>query len=141
MRQIKRIFVHCTASSQKWGVKELLAEFKAKGWRNPGYHYVITIDGSIHQMLPIEMVSNGVQVHNANAINIAYVGGIDSKGKPIDNRTKAQKVALRSLLTELHHQYPHAVILGHRDVWGSNPKKWKKWCPCFDAMSEYKDIV
>ena len=38
MRQIKFIFVHCTASSQKWGVKELLAEFKAKGWKNPGYH-------------------------------------------------------------------------------------------------------
>ena len=32
MRQIERIFVHCTASNQKWGVKELLEEFKAKGW-------------------------------------------------------------------------------------------------------------
>ena len=42
MREIKRIFVHCTASSQKWGVKELLAEFKAKGWKDPGYHKVVT---------------------------------------------------------------------------------------------------
>ena len=96
--------------------------------------------GDIHQLLDISKVSNGVQGYNSTAINIAYVGGIDSKGKPIDNRTKAQKVALRSLLTELHHQYLHAVILGHRDVWGSNPKKWKKWCPCFDAKSEYEDI-
>ena len=140
MRQIKRIFVHCTASSQKWGVKELLAEFKAKGWKNPGYHKVVTADGVIHQLLDISKVSNGVQGYNSTAINIAYVGGIDSKGKPVDNRTEAQKVALRSLLVELHRQYPHATIMGHRDIWGSDPRKWKKWCPCFDAKLEYKDV-
>ena len=59
MRKIERIFVHCTASNQSWGVKELWAEFKAKGWKNPGYHYVITADGGIHQMLAVEKVSNG----------------------------------------------------------------------------------
>ena len=53
MRQIKFIFVHCTASSQKWGVKELLAEFKANGWRYPGYHKVVTADGAIRQLLDI----------------------------------------------------------------------------------------
>lgn len=68
------------------------------------------------------------------------MGGIDSKGKPVDNRTEAQKVALRSLLIELHRKYPYATIMGHRDVWGCDHKKWKKWCPCFDAKSEYKDI-
>ena len=50
MRKIERIFVHCTASNQSWGVKELWAEFKAKGWKNPGYHYVITADGGTHQI-------------------------------------------------------------------------------------------
>ena len=140
MRQINNIFVHCTASSQKWGVKELWAEFKAKGWVNPGYHYVITIDGSIHQMLPIEMVSNGVQGHNANAINIAYVGGINSKGKPVDNRNQAQKQAMITLLKQLKKRFPGAQIMGHRDIWGSDQKKWKKWCPCFDAKKEYKNI-
>ena len=140
MRKIKFIFVHCTASNQKWGVKELLAEFKAKGWRNPGYHKVVTADGVIHQLLDISKVSNGVQGYNSTAINIAYVGGIDSKGKPVDNRTEAQKVALRSLLVELHRKYPNATIMGHRDIWGSNPRKWKKWCPCFDAKLEYKDV-
>ena len=106
MRQIKRIFVHCTASSQKWGVKELLAEFKAKGWRNPGYHKVVTEDGVIHQLLDISKVSNGVQGYNSTAINIAYVGGIDRKGKPIDNRTPEQKNALVLLLHRLKQQYP-----------------------------------
>ena len=100
----------------------------------------MTEDGVVHQLLDISKVSNGVQGYNSTAINVAYVGGIDGKGKPIDNRTEAQKVALRNLLEELRTQFPQAIIMGHRDIWGSNPKKWKKWCPCFDAKSEYKDI-
>lgn len=27
--------------------------------------------------------------------------------------------------------------MGHRDIWGKNPAKWKKQCPCFDAEKEY----
>lgn len=30
--------------------------------------------------------------------------------------------------------------MGHRDIWGKDPKKWQKWCPCFDAESEYAEI-
>lgn len=140
MRQIKRIFVHCTASPQTWGVKQLQAEFKAKGWYNPGYHYVILADGTTHQLLNLDKVSNGVQGYNSTAINIAYVGGIDSHGKPTDNRTSAQKTSLRTLLSRLHVQHPAASIMGHRDIWGTDPSKWKKQCPCFDARSEYTDI-
>ena len=56
MRKITKIIVHCTASKQSWGVKELWAEFRHKGWKQPGYHYVITADGAIHQMLAVEEV-------------------------------------------------------------------------------------
>lgn len=140
MRQIKRIFVHCTASSQKWGVNELKAEFKAKGWKNPGYHYVVTTNGTVHQMLATEEISNGVQGYNSTAVNIAYVGGIDAKGKPMDNRTDKQKAAMITLLSQLKKKFPNAEIMGHRDIWGSDKSKWKKWCPCFDAKEEYKDL-
>ena len=140
MRLIERIFVHCTASSQKWGVKELWDEFKRKGWKNPGYHYVITKDGGIHQMLPVEMVSNGVKGYNATAINVAYVGGINKKGKAVDNRTEEQKKSLITLLTQLKKKYPNAAIMGHRDIWGADKSKWKKMCPCFNAKEEYKNL-
>ena len=30
--------------------------------------------------------------------------------------------------------------MGHRDIWGKDPKKWQKWCPCFDAEAEYAEI-
>lgn len=82
-------------------------------------------------------VSNGVQGYNSTSINVAYIGGIDSKGRAIDNRTEAQKASLRTLLEDLKHKYPRAVIMGHRDIWGPNPQDWKKQCPCFNAKEEY----
>jgi N-acetylmuramoyl-L-alanine amidase len=135
MRQINYIAVHCTASPQTWGVKELEREFyQNKKWKNPGYHYVVTTDGKIHQMLDEAKVSNGVQGYNYCSINVAYVGGVDvaNKLKPIDNRTEAQKATLKKLLSILHAKYPKAVIQGHRDF-----PKVAKACPCFDAKKEY----
>ena len=140
MRDIQRIFIHCRAWSQKQTLKNLLNEFKAKGWSNPGYHYVVFPNGKVEQLLSEEKVSNGVQGYNSTSINVAYVGGINQYGKPEDNRTEAQKVALGNLLKELKTRYPNAHIMGHRDIWGKNPAKWKKQCPCFDAEEEYAGL-
>lgn len=141
MRQIKRIFVHCTAGSQRQTIDDLKEEFRKRGWKEPGYHYVIDINGGVHQLLAIEKISNGVQGYNSTAINIAYIGGIDGHGKPIDNRTDAQKDALVLLLHKFKQKFPSAQIMGHRDIWGSDSRKWKKMCPCFNAMEEYKNIA
>lgn len=140
MRKIERIFVHCTAGSQNQSVEDLKQEFQRKGWKSPGYHYVVSPNGGTHQLLPIEQVSNGVQGYNSTAINVAYIGGIDSNGGPVDNRTPEQKDALVLLLHKLKQQFPDAQIMGHRDIWGTDSKKWKKWCPCFNAAEEYKNL-
>lgn len=143
MGKIKYIAVHCTAGSQKATVNDLLAEFKRKGWKAPGYHYVITADGKIHQLLDTEKVSNGVKGFNSVTVNIAYTGGIDG----VDNRTDEQKKSLVTLLKLLRKRYPDAVIQGHRDFspdLNGNGKieksEWIKMCPSFDAKTEYKDI-
>lgn len=147
MRQIERIFVHCTAGNQKATVEDLMREFKAKGWKAPGYHVVVLANGTIHQLLPDSEISNGVQGYNSTAINVAYTGGIDGNGKAVDNRTEEQKKSLISLLKSLRERYPKAKIMGHRDI---SPDKngngiidpWEriKECPCFDAITEYKDL-
>lgn len=147
MRNIKYIAVHCTASSQKITIEGLLNEFKRKGWKNPGYHYIVSADGKIHQLLAEDKVSNGVKGYNSISINIAYVGGIGEGGKIVDNRTPLQKLSLRKILGILKKKYPNAVIQGHRDFSPDlnkdgkiTPNEWVKGCPCFDAKSEYKDI-
>lgn len=147
MRKIERIFVHCTAGSQRQTVNDLQTEFKRKRWKHPGYHYVVQADGTISQLLDEQLVSNGVKGYNSTSVNVAYMGGIDSEGKATDNRTDAQKESLRKLLKLLKGRYPDAKILGHRDIspdtnGNSVVDTWEriKECPCFDAITEYKDL-
>ena len=99
MRTINYIAVHCTASPQGWGIKELQQVFKQRGFTRPGYHYVITADGVVHPLQPEELISNGVKGYNQQTINVAYVGGIDRAGKGVDNRSEAQRASLRKLLS------------------------------------------
>lgn len=137
--------MHTTASWQTQTIDQLKQEFRNKGWKNPGYHYVVMPDGSVHQLLNVEAVSNGVQGYNSTAINVAYLGGItkNAQGKiiAVDNRTPQQKRALRNLLIQLHKKFPNAKIMGHRSIWGEDtPQKWKKTCPNFNAVKEYADI-
>lgn len=160
MRTINRIFVHCTASWQETTtVESLKAEFRQKGWKNPGYHWVIFPNGKIVQLLSEDNVANGVKDYNANSIHVAWVGGIcyqtvkDENGWPkkkiasVDNRTPNQKQALFDLLTKLKLRYRNAQIMGHRDISPDlnhngviDPWERIKDCPCFDVMIEYMDI-
>ena len=88
MRRITRIFVHCTATYQENTTEKTLRdEFKRKGWKNPGYHYVVKTDGNIIVMHPEDKVANGVANYNAHSIHVAWIGGIDkSHSNGIDNR-------------------------------------------------------
>ena len=148
MRVIKYIAIHCTAGNQYESIPQLLAYFKnVHKWSVPGYHYVIKADGEVVNILPIEKVSNGVAGFNQVTINIAYLGGIDAKGKAIDNRTPLQKASLVELLKELRKTFKTAVIQGHRDFSPDLDKdgqiesfEWIKICPCFDAKKEYAKI-
>lgn len=147
MRSIDKIIVHCTAGSQKQTEADLKAEFKRKGWKSPGYHFVIFPDGRIVKMLDESQVSNGVKGYNAHSINVAYVGGIDSNGKAVDNRTQEQKDALMRLLMQLKRTYSDAKIMGHRDLSPDlngngivDPWERVKECPCFDAITEYLSV-
>jgi len=72
--------------------------------------------------------------HNSHSIGICYEGGLDEHWEAADTRTPQQKAALRGMLTELHRQFPKALIVGHRDL---NPGRD---CPCFDVVSEYSQL-
>ena len=72
---------------------------------------------------------------NKSIINICYIGGVDKLGKPIDNRTDAQKKQLYTRLKALKTMFPQAIIQGHKDF-----PNVAKACPCFNAKAEYKNI-
>ena len=140
--------MHCTGGPQDETIPQLKAGFRARGWKNDGYHFVVHADGSITALVSIENIANGVAGHNKASIHISWIGGWDYKrGKATDNRTDAQKKALREKITDLQDMFPKAEILGHRDLspdTNHNGKvdqfEWVKVCPCFDAREEYKDL-
>lgn len=133
MRRITHIVIHCTATAQTATVASIAKYWReVLKWKAPGYHYIIAADGHITQLLDEKLPSNGVAGHNSHIINVCYIGGVDANGKPVDNRTMAQKAAMIGTIKEIKTRHPMAVVQGHRDFPGV-----KKDCPCFDAKSEY----
>lgn len=128
MRKITEIIIHCTAT--KDGVEVHASDIdrwhRKKGWNGIGYHYVITLDGSIERGRADEVTGAHTVGHNSISIGVVYVGGLDRLGKAKDTRTEAQKAAMLELCRALCQKYPEAKISGHRQ-WAA------KSCPCFDA--------
>lgn len=156
----KIIAIHCSAGFGNR--KSIEAFWKTKGWKSPGYHILIEVDGTVHHLLDFSKISNGVLGFNEQTINICYVGGVENKGtaaKPIwkgkDTRTIEQKCALNHCINEAlvwlrenGADMSKVEIKGHRDF---SPDKngsgviesWEriKECPSFDAIPEYSHLI
>ena len=144
MRDIKFIVLHCTAGSAQQKTQDIITYWQTKlGWKSPGYHKLVSQDGSVETLSPDETPTNGVKGFNHSSIHICYKGGLNGK----DTRTSEQKQTLEKLVKEYKKKYPKATVLGHRDLSPDlnkdgkiTPNEWVKICPCFSAISEYKNL-
>ena len=134
MRKIDMIVIHCTATRADCPLSpaELTKMHRKRGFKCCGYHYYVRTDGEICTMRPVERVGAHARGYNERSIGIAYEGGLDAQGQPCDTRTPRQREALAALVAELKQRFPHALVVGHRDL---DPQKD---CPCFEA-SRYND--
>ena len=150
MRPVSNIVIHCTAGNQKQTVADILAYWKSAHptWAGrPGYHQLITADGLPHRLAKDEQVTYGVANHNQHSIHICYTGGIDARGKAVDNRTAAQKKTMQGLVHGYLAKYPTAKVVGHRDFSPDldgdgviEPFEFIKMCPCFDAKAWWASV-
>lgn len=128
MRTITLIIIHCSATPEgrSLSFEECRRDhIMHRHFRDIGYHFYITRNGTVHDGRPIEKVGAHCEGHNSHSIGICYEGGLDANGKPADTRTEAQRKALKSLVERMHRLFPKALIVGHHDL---NPRKA---CPCF----------
>ena len=135
-RGIKEIIVHCAATPEgkDFTVKDIDKWHRERGFNCIGYHYVIYLDGSIHNGRDLNKAGAHCTGHNSKSIGVCYIGGVAKDGKtPKDTRTKEQKESLLILLRELKAKFPKAKIYGHKDF-------ANKACPSFDASVEYKNL-
>ena len=132
MRTITLIIIHCSATPEgrSLSFEECRRDhIMHRHFRDIGYHFYITRDGTVHDGRSIEKVGAHCEGHNSHSIGICYEGGLDANGKPADTRTEAQRKALKSLVERMHRLFPKALIVGHHDL---NPRKA---CPCFKVES------
>ena len=136
MREIKKIIVHCADTPEGRDVKtEEIKRWhtEERGWSDIGYHWVVELDGSIHQGRDEGISGAHCRGHNKDSIGICYVGGSDAKGNPKDTRTEGQKSSLVELIKEILDRHPDSEVYGHRDF-------SEKACPSFDAKTEYAGL-
>lgn len=132
MRKIDEIIIHCSATPQgrHVTVDDIDRWHRDRGFRCVGYHYVIYLDGSVARGRDESEIGAHCTGHNAHSIGVCYVGGCDSRMRPADTRTPAQRRALHDLVADLTKRYPGATVHGHREFAA-------KACPSFDVAAEF----
>jgi hypothetical protein len=107
-----------------------------RGWRDIGYHRIVTPDGVVGIGRSIYTRGAGVGGHNSGVVHICMVpahGDItkDTRiGKFEDYYTREQRVAVRDYILELHEMTGvDLMISGHNDY-------ASKLCPGFKVRTE-----
>lgn len=134
-RKIKELIIHCTADPEgtERTVEYLNNEHRGQGWIGVGYNFVVHLDGTVESARPLDMIGAHCDGHNAISIGIAYIGGLDKKGKAKDTRTLAQRQQIWNLVFYLLGYFPSATVHGHREF-------ANKACPCFNVQKEFAQI-
>lgn len=143
MRAIDLIVIHCSATQNGQAVTTdtLRSWHKAKGWKDIGYHYVIEVTGRKGLGRPEAQIGAGVEGHNATAIHVCLVGGIEVSQASM-RANPLQWATLKATIADLQARYPKAKVLGHRDLSPDldhdgkiEPREWVKACPAFDVSA------
>jgi N-acetylmuramoyl-L-alanine amidase len=145
-RVIKKIVVHCTASSSSntsVDAKMIDGWHLDRGWSGIGYHYVIKRDGTLEKGRWVDNAGAHARGHNRSTIGVVYAGGIKGvvKGKYIpdfDNMTEEQHKTLTQTLKTLRDMYDLEVcdVIGHNEL----PKVTKD-CPCLNMRHIREELV
>ena len=118
----RHIVVHSTGTRQDMQVREL---------DKLAYHFLITKSGRLINIRPLS--------HSNGKIEVAWLGGLDKRGRHVDNRTEEQKETLFNTLVVLSEQFPLASIVGADELYvygfanpGFDIKIWlKSYLPPF----------
>lgn len=144
-RFVNKVFLHCSASDKPEqdnveSLKELhispttkifhWGDYKepvyGKGWKDIGYHFVITKDGVLHAGRSLELIPAAQLGYNAGSIAICLTGN------DINKFTLNQYNTLRFLCDDINTSYSKQITFhGHKEV------EPKKTCPVYD----YKRIL
>ena len=124
VRNIDKVFVHCSASSNPNITADDVDRWhKDRGWNGIGYHYFIRTDGTVERGRSIYNTPAAQKGHNANTVAICL------NGLRVEDFTEVQFSALNHLCDSLQDVFGDGITFhGHREVAA-------KECPVFDYMT------
>ena len=127
--KIKFLVVHCSDTPDKSNLSaiDIHKMHLNFGWDGIGYHKIICRDGQIENGRPEFWKGAHVYGKNENSLGVCLIG----KNK----FTNKQLFSLKKILDIWKIKYPHAKILGHRDVTNT-----LKTCPNFDVKRWYEKL-
>lgn len=92
------------------GLSEIRKLHIARGFKDVGYHFVISANGRVWKGRPIEEEGAHVKSDNAESIGICVCGNFEAY-PPLT----AQIKALKKLIYSLCKEFGKLEVLGHRD--------------------------
>lgn len=118
MREVDRVFLHCSASDNPAhdSVAVIDRWHRERGFDEIGYHYFIKGDGTIEECRNLEKTPASQKGHNKGTISICVHG--------LTKFTQAQLDAVRRLCLGINAEYK-VTFHGHCEVSA-------KSCPVFD---------
>ena len=142
MRTINRIVIHYTGAAASQSVPSILAYWRQAhpDWKGtPGYHVIISADGTATRLQPDEKITYGVAGYNSHTLHVCFIGD--------GAFTAAQEATLEKRVRYWKDLYPAARICGHRDLSPDKngdgritPDEWVKACPGFTVADWLKKI-
>jgi N-acetylmuramoyl-L-alanine amidase len=137
---VKFIVVHCSATrpSSDIGKAEITRMHLERGFFEIGYHAVIRRDGRVEEGRAIDKPGAHAAGFNQKSVALCMVGGVTENDikVPENNFTPAQFASMRKVVAEWQRMFPHAKVLGHRDLPADKPIP--KACPCFDVSAYFQ---
>lgn len=112
--EFKRMIVHHSASRLETTVDDIRDwHVNGNGWADIGYHYVITMDGEIHQGRPLPMMGAHARGCNRDSIGVCLVGdNLDPQNKWLPEQVDS----LHRIWGCAELMFPGIELYGHRDV-------------------------
>ena len=133
-----KIIIHHTATKRqkKYDVEWCRALHKGKGWWDIGYHFYVEADGTIKRGRKLLKVGAHTLGQNTEAIGIAFVGGLNTKGDEECTLTKTQEKSIAVIIDELRKRTGKPL-----PVYSHNAFK-NTFCPGFDAsLTDWEKVL
>ena len=135
---VQYLVIHSSNSlpSENLTAADLERQHRSQGCLSIKYHFVIRRDGTLEAGRPLDQIGlHANKQYNKCSVGICLVGGKGKDGKPEDNYTDYQYVALTLTCQGLLETFPQAKVVGWSDL-SASPNETS---PHFDVQKWWAD--